>query len=283
MDKEKLNTIVYIDYENVHYNLINGYKNIFECNFFNKLKKFLEDKGYSILDMIAYCNFDIKDMHDSFHQTKLHQFGIDTRHTTNNGKNYADIQITADVLEQVYSNKNLDCIIIISNDKDMTPLIKTARKVKDNVSLVLFKSNYDEVLLACPNQHFFIDDILEIKIDEVNGLKEEIKNNLSNYIQKDFIDQGKVPPCISLERYVESTVKWHKIFEYEVIRLLSLLEKEGDIVIHKYTIGSSNREHIGIITPEFEKYFQDPKPIHKINNYFAENKIMSYYNKFTQK
>lgn len=278
------NTLVFVDYENVHFNLINQFKNVFEINFFKKLKQFLTEKNeMNLIDVIAYCNFDIEDMHKSFHQTALQHLGIDTRHTTNNGKNYADIQITTDAMEAVYNNQSIDIVVIISNDKDMTPLIKSLRKANTEVYLILFKENFDRVLLEFPTKYFFIEDILSIELSDIENTQDAIHKNICEYMDKQ--NSGKSTPFLySLENCMNSLSGYFKTFEYEIIRIFSLLEKENKIFMYKYKKGTG-KEYIGISTSKYESLYSSfaDFTITKITGYFTETVIKEYYKKFQKK
>lgn len=283
---KKSNAILLIDYENTHYNFIDNYHNVFELSFFPKLKQYLNENGYEILDSIAYCNFDIKDMYNSYHQTKLHQIGIDTRHTTNNGKNYADVQITADAVELVHTNENVDCIFLISNDKDMTPLIKAVKKTNVAINLILFKDNYDSVLLEYPNAHFFIKDILDVALDQskVPDVKEDIYLNLEKYVDEKNPPTASTPFLFSIEKYLESTVSWFNLFEYEVIRNLSVLENENKVFVYTYEM--NGKSYKGISTTKREHFFITSGvnyKITKLTNYLSQQVINTYYDKYNKK
>ena len=82
-------------------------------------------------------------MYDSYHQSKLQEYGVETVHTSNRGKNYADMQLAIDVLNQMYLNENIDEFIIISNDKDMSPLINTIKANKRKAVLITANDNYE--------------------------------------------------------------------------------------------------------------------------------------------
>ncbi|MGM9533689.1 MAG: NYN domain-containing protein [Intestinibacter sp.] len=254
MTTNKKNIIVYVDYENLHYNLINKNQNIFEKEFFQKLKKFLEINNYNVLDIIAYCNFDIEDMHESYHQTKLQQLGLKTIHTCNNSKNYADVQIATDAIEQMYINDIADGFAIISNDKDMTPLIKSIKNHKEFVLLITTKDNFDKNLLNFPTENYFIEDIIEEIKDSygIDNLKHELYKNLNDYIEKSFINLGK-EPFISVDRYIKNIMKHYKVFEYEIYRQFKELNnKEKKIYVYTYKYEGKIRDNY-IITDNYKE------------------------------
>ena len=258
MTTNKKNIMVYVDHENLHYNLINKNQNIFEKEFFQKLKKFLEVRNYNILDIITYCNFDIEDMHESYHQTKLQQLGLKTIHTCNNSKNYADVQIATDAIEQMYTKDIIDGFAIISNDKDMTPLIKTIKNHKEFVLLITTKDNFDKNLLNFPTENYFIEDIME-EIKEFYGieiLKDELYKNLNDYIENNFINSGK-DPFIGMDRYIKNIMKHYKIFEYEIYRQFkNLNNEEKKIYIYTYKYLGKTRDNY-IITDNYKEKIEN--------------------------
>lgn len=288
MNLEGKNVSIIIDYENVHYNFINDYKNIFELSFFQKLKKFVKEEGMNIIDIVAYCNYDLEDMHLSYHQSKLHELGIETRHTSNNGKNYADIQIAVDVMDLIYQNNLIDGIVLVSDDKDMTPLIKSLKRQMGFVYLITSEKS-GNLILESPTHHAYFEDVIKVKyIDENKVLNEKIYDNLNSHIQKEFIDKKKSPPLCSLDRFIENCLPWYKIFEYEIIRQLREMEKERKIIVHKYQLKNNEgnyygKEHIGIITDVHLYLFDDNNPINKVDEYFKENYLISIYNKYNKR
>ena len=95
--EEMKNVVIYVDYENIHNCFLKEYKNCLREGFFEKLRRWCLDHDLRILDIKVYCNFDSKDLHDSYHQTKLQEYGLETFHTSNKGKNYADLKISTDL------------------------------------------------------------------------------------------------------------------------------------------------------------------------------------------
>ena len=159
--------MIFIDYENIHKNLIKKKQNALGSFFFDKIRVWCNNRKLRILDIKVYCNFDIEDLYLSHHQSKLQEYGLETFHTANKGKNYADLKITSDLLEELYENSNIDGFIIISNDKDMTPLIKIIKRYKEFVYLFTNKDCYDSTLKNFPDELFILEDeVLNIVIPE---------------------------------------------------------------------------------------------------------------------
>lgn len=98
------NVAVFIDYENVYKALLEEKTNVLRLAFFEKLRKWCSEHQRRVVRIVVYCNFDNMDLHESFHQSVLQSYGVETVHTSNQGKNYADLKITIDVLSSMYSN-----------------------------------------------------------------------------------------------------------------------------------------------------------------------------------
>ena len=143
------NVAVFIDYENVYKALLEEKTNVLRLAFFEKLRKWCSEHQRRVVRIVVYCNFDNMDLHESFHQSVLQSYGVETVHTSNQGKNYADLKITIDVLSSMYSNNNIDEFFIMSNDKDMTPLLNTIRANKRNVAVITISFSTPEN--ACSN------------------------------------------------------------------------------------------------------------------------------------
>lgn len=137
------NVAIFIDYENIYKVLLPENKNLLRMGFFEKLREWCKTNSQRIVKIVSYCKYDNSDLYDSYHQSKLQEYGVETVHTSNRGKNYADMQLAIDVLNQMYLNENIDEFIIISNDKDMSPLINTIKANKRKAVLITANDNYE--------------------------------------------------------------------------------------------------------------------------------------------
>lgn len=233
------NVIIYIDYENIHQTLLHEDRNLFRIGFFEKLKKWGEQNELRILDIVCYCNFDLKDLYESHHQSKLQEYGINTIHTSNKGKNFADLKITTDLLEVMYNNNKVDGFILISNDKDMTPLISQVKKYKDFMYLITAGSNYDNTLLNFPDKHIHINEIESVEVDslKVDEINKEVIESLEKYLPtkiKDYSADTKKIVHIGLEYYIQNSFSHFNIMKYEFANIVKRLVGSGDLFIYKY-------------------------------------------------
>ena len=274
MDNRLYNVAIYIDYENVYKTLLNQRKNLLRLGFFEKLHKWCRNKGLRIVKIIAYCNFDNRDLMESRHQTRLQEYGINTVHTSNRGKNYADLQITIDALNDMYINDNIDEFIIISNDKDMSPLLNTIKLNKRKVTLLTVGQNFDFALCNVPDEHITLNDILKIEPDEVlyiNRVEDDIQDNIEKYAKSnldDTIKSKSIFKHIEIKYYVENQINYSSIMEYELYNILKNLYNKNIIFMYQYTYRNS----------KFDAIMPTKYKIEAINNKIIElNDIINYY------
>lgn len=274
MDNRLYNVAIYIDYENVYKTLLNQRKNLLRLGFFEKLHKWCRNKGLRIVKIIAYCNFDNRDLMESRHQTRLQEYGINTVHTSNRGKNYADLQITIDALNDMYINDNIDEFIIISNDKDMSPLLNTIKLNKRKVTLLTVGQNFDFALCNVPDEHITLNDILKIEPDEVlyiNRVEDDIQDNIEKYAKSnldDTIKSKSIFKHIEIKYYVENQINYSSIMEYELYNILKNLYNKNIIFMYQYTYRNS----------KFDAIMPTKYKTEAINNKIIElNDIINYY------
>ncbi|AFM40483.1 hypothetical protein Desaci_1467 [Desulfosporosinus acidiphilus SJ4] len=210
-----LSTSVFIDYENIFKRLQSYGKTPTQIDFFNVINKRLEEQyALNIVDNIAYCNFERTEMFDSNHQTELQSIGLQTRHTSNNGKNSADLEMTVDALKTLYKNPKIEVFILISCDRDLIPLIK-AIKEENKISFVLStKNGFDKIVTKYADFHEYIEDIFnlskEIQVlvgQELTGDKILDSANAINIeeLQQEVIDNAK-----NVSGLLYKSDKWRK-------------------------------------------------------------------------
>lgn len=246
MDNKLYNVAIYIDYENVYKTLLSQYKNLLRLGFFEKIHKWCKEKNLRIVKIIAYCNFDNKDLMESRHQTRLQEYGVNTVHTSNRGKNYADLQITIDALNDMYINENIDEFIIMSNDKDMSPLLNTIKLNKRKVTLLTVGENFDFALCNVPDEHITLNDILNIEMDEdlyIERVEEEVQENIENYARQNLditINKNAFFKHIEIKYYVENQDTYSSVMEYEIYNILKILYDKEAISIYRYEYRNAN-------------------------------------------
>lgn len=117
---EKLNLAVFIDYDNIAI----GVKNSINRNFnYEDVRRWLESKG-EISSQVAYGNWSTYHDQDRIQRT-LARYGVEVvnRASLPGGKNGADIALSLDALELVFTQEHINAFCILSGDSDFIPLV----------------------------------------------------------------------------------------------------------------------------------------------------------------
>ncbi|MGN7765533.1 NYN domain-containing protein [Paenibacillus sp. 22594] len=262
--QEQQNVLVYIDYENIH-NILGKYQtNTQEKDFFKVIKKYCDKNNLRILDIFVYCNFDLNDLHESYHQTWLLQNNVEIKHTSNRGKNFADLQITVDIMEQLYDNKFIDGFVIISSDKDMVPLIKAVRRKNKEAHLITTVKDFDYGVSVFPTSHTFLEHLLDIRDNgkQIDYVEESTADKIYNMLHT-FIAKQTTPSNVAFETfYLEQFLKRLQLLKSVLLSELRKLEQDGRICFYKYTHSTHAgiaKTYIGISTtaqlPNLSRHF----------------------------
>lgn len=184
---EFYNVALFIDYENVCKTLLKQYTNVIREGFFEKFRQWCKNHGRRVVKIAVYCNFDIKDLYESHHQSLLQSYGVETIHTSNQGKNYADLKIAIDVLNSMYTNDNIDEFILMSNDKDMTPLLNTLRLNKRKASIITTGDDYNHALCEFADEQITFEEIIKCEYNSgllVIDIENRFYSDITNFILK---------------------------------------------------------------------------------------------------
>jgi hypothetical protein len=176
----------YVDYENIFELIKHHGFNPIELNFFGVvLDRLRNDFKLNIIECIAYCNFERKELQGR-HQSILQGMGVQTRHTANNGKNSGDLELTADALRSLYKNPAIEVFIIISSDRDIIPLIKSIKYENRKSWIISTRNGFNQSVIRYADHHEYIEDIF----------------NLKNPAEPEFVIEGD-PSHLDLDRCEE--------------------------------------------------------------------------------
>lgn len=241
MDKS---AIVFMDYDNVWITCEKNYNlDVFKKNFTDRIFDFMSEKGYKVNEFIAYGNFDNGKMSRDKHQTKLQTLGVQTRHCMN-GKDSADIAIVCDALEKLFlTSKDNDAYIIVSCDKDITPLINKIKSQRKEVVLITFSVNIDwEVMKNYGDSHYWFEEIIGIKFTEPDI--KPILDCESFYLELGN-DIAKRQTDINYSLFSNGLQKKYITSESDIDVFRNELIKEGKIEMYEYEFNSKTY-HDGI-------------------------------------
>lgn len=233
------NVAIFIDYENVCKTLIKQYNNVIRLGFFDKIREFYKNKEKRLVKIAVYCNFDNKDLYESHHQSLLQSYGVETIHTSNQGKNYADLQITIDVLNSMYTNNNIDEFIIMSNDKDMTPLLNTLRTNKRKASVLTTGEEYNKTLCEFADEQIRFEEVIKYDLEKelfIDNIEKKFYENLENVINNNlniFKSNKKQFKHYNIEYFVESQSAYYQIMQYEIYNMIRIYLNEGKIFLYR--------------------------------------------------
>lgn len=236
--QEPVNVAVFVDYENVYKCLLEQNQNMLRLAFFEKLREWCRTQGKRVVKIAVYCNFDNTDLHESYHQSLLQSYGVETIHTANQGKNYADLKITIDVLTSIYSNHNIDEFFIMSNDKDMTPLLNVIRANKRNVSVITTGDQYNEALIAFADEHICLEQIVKTEVPHrvLDDIIDLYWRKFNRYIDEKILEFDKtgVFKEYALEYNLKNEIAFSKIMIYELANILLDLYRQGKVLFYHY-------------------------------------------------
>lgn len=200
------NAIVYVDYENIS-ELIKCYgKNAMEINFFPVTQKLIRSLGLKIIDFIVYSNFEKAGANKI--QSLIRTLGLQTRHSSNNGKNSSDLELTVDALRALHKNPNISVFVIISSDRDIIPLLKAIR-YENRLSFVLSTRNgFNQIVAEYADLHEYIEDVFGFTEPPMEDIKPI--NEFTDFLLEDAITEVMIDRAREVSRYFYDSHIWKK-------------------------------------------------------------------------
>ena len=148
----QLNFAVFIDYDNLAIGIKDALNRSFD---YSLVKEWLRARG-EIVSQVAYGNWNA---HRDFKSVSkgLSQQGVKMEHLETSGtgtKNGADIALSIDAMELVFTQTHIDAYCILSGDSDFVPLVQKLKKYNKRVFVVAEDSFASESLRG--NCHEFV-------------------------------------------------------------------------------------------------------------------------------
>ena len=185
--KELFTTKVYVDFENIYTILKKSGRDPLEMGFFEVIRRKIEAEEMGIIDFIVYGNFEQAPLNK--YQTILRKMGFQTRHSANCGKNCSDMELTVNVLQDLYKNQNLEIFVIITSDRDFIPLLK-AISSENKISYVFStKSSFNPVLIQYATGHAYLEDLFDLGEPEA-----PVTSVTTLTVNRDLIDPSAFDP-----------------------------------------------------------------------------------------
>jgi hypothetical protein len=158
---------VFLDFENVYYFLKNEFADPPELNdhvleiLRNLRNHLLAEWGLDSIILNAYADFERL---DAAPQGALYLLGVDTKNVLGTDhKNAADMRLCIDVLEVLYTRREIDTFVLVAGDRDYIPVIQHLRRQAKRVLGVGFRESVSGDLLLNLGDKQFIDarDLLD--------------------------------------------------------------------------------------------------------------------------
>jgi len=279
------NVALFIDYENVYLNLLEENRNVIRDGFFEKIREWCRKNNRRLVKIAVYCNYDNEDLHNSFHQSLLQSYGVESIHTSNQGKNFADLQITIDVLNAMYLNDNIDEFMIMSNDKDMTPLLNNIRYNKRKVSVITVGTKYNDTICSFSDEQIKYEEIFKENVPQlyIDVLEERIKKNLWNAFARNksnYTGDSKSFQHIGFEYFCDMQMKLCNLMIYEVYNCIKNLNDKKEIILYNYNF--KGRNYMGICPHAVQNYLKTELSVKETDfvTLDIKSKVLDLYAKY---
>lgn len=248
------NAAVFVDYENI-FELLKRYgKNPLEINFFPVILHKLRDKhGLNVIDFIVYSNFEKQPFYGR-HQTVLQAMGLQTRHSSNNGKNSGDLELTVDALKTLFKNPTIEVFVIISSDRDIIPLIKAIKYENKTTYVLSTKNGFNQIVTQYADHHEYIEDIFNLSekdlVEDDQKMGDwDISLDYSEITEQDIEEAKKISKLfyesniwkksekqgvtVSLDGYISAISKTIERIPIQIARDFKIAHHLGYITIYK--------------------------------------------------
>ncbi|MDO5510021.1 MAG: NYN domain-containing protein [Weeksellaceae bacterium] len=184
---------IFIDYENIHYYLNSEYQNPPEIGNYaqiilRSLREFYEEDNLSAIVMNAYADFERL---GSGAMSTLYLMGILTKNVLGTEhKNAADMQMCIDILETMYSRKDINHYLIVAGDRDYIPVVQHLRRQGKIIKVAAFRKSVSGDLLEIIGKENFIELEQHIPEESMESLNEHLdelfRNPVENGISKNI-------------------------------------------------------------------------------------------------
>jgi uncharacterized LabA/DUF88 family protein len=160
----KSETLIFIDYENIHITLERQGLQSDPTKLINAIKKMTADLG-NIVGLEAYADWKELERHSLIDiQRQLAELDINTHYLiSHHGKNSADMRIVKDIrdaLEPASGKRNLKRIVLISGDRDFRDVVSAVQEHGKEAVVIGFRSNMSADLARSASEVRYLDDEL---------------------------------------------------------------------------------------------------------------------------
>lgn len=233
--REKLETAIYIDYDNLYRSIDESYSQFTGSEVVRKIISYFDNSDncdYKIKLIKAFCDFKNSSQEIEDLQNNL----VELRHinSAGNGKsNASDIGLAIDVIKSFFNTKKFENYVIVSSDSDMLPLILELNYQGKEVNLVYLKSKISDKYINMLNQRA---NIKTVEIEEILGVevyKPIEKTTLHNDLELVSKYLNLINEIINdiYAKYKEETTIAQRVVLRKLLQKDSSLQKADAIII----------------------------------------------------
>lgn len=193
------NVALFIDYENVYWSMKNNYLlNPHAGSLIDAIKQAAQKEGQVVLSL-AYADFDQPEFKGL--QTDLQRRSVEPRHVFSKSfpegvrKNAADIELSLDALELMYTRDDIDVYVLVCGDRDLIQLIRKLHTRNKRVSVIGVARTTSSDLVMFSDTFTDIESLLGITPNRLLSLQtEQNDNEMAALIQRlDVLQEGSLP------------------------------------------------------------------------------------------
>ncbi|GJM40416.1 MAG: hypothetical protein DHS20C20_06980 [Ardenticatenaceae bacterium] len=155
--------------------------------------------------------------------------GFDTRNAVrlnNFSKNLADMQIVVDTMETLLDGQNFSTYVLMTGDRDFTPLVQALRKRGKQVIGMGLKHTTSQSLANLCDQYIYYEDI--VPTPELN--ETQVKELLNKSLQQLFANNDRVRASVLKQHMSESSKGAFDKSSYAEGSFRKFLETHPDLV-----------------------------------------------------
>ncbi|HHW99282.1 MAG TPA: NYN domain-containing protein [Firmicutes bacterium] len=173
------NVALFIDYENVYWSLKNNYTLVFQPGRLIDLIKQEAQKEGQVVLALAYADFDQPEFKGL--QTDLQRRSVEPRHVFSKSfpegvrKNAADIELSLDALELMYTRDDIDTYVLVCGDRDLIQLIRKLHTRNKRVSVIGVSRTTSSDLVMFSDMFTDIESLLGINPSRILSWEADLR------------------------------------------------------------------------------------------------------------
>lgn len=193
------NVALFIDYENVYWSMKNNYMLVLQAGRLVDLVKQEATKEGQVVMALAYADFDQPEFKGL--QTELQRRSVEPRHVFSKSlpegirKNAADIELSLDALELMYTRDDINTYVLVCGDRDLIQLIRKLHTRNKRVLVLGVSRTTSNDLMMFADSFTQIEALLGIAPVMKPAVTQTVnRNDMAMLVQRlDTLEEGNLP------------------------------------------------------------------------------------------